>query len=70
MGSSLYGPILSLQMQSTICEHRDDGRAGGVFTSYEILKVGDSQMSTLCVVSVCVECVCMCMCCCSVVVYV
>ena len=38
--------IVSFQMQSTICEHRDDGRAGGVFTSYEIVKVGDIQMST------------------------
>ena len=26
-------------MQSSICEHRDDGKAGGVFDSYEILKV-------------------------------
>ena len=26
-------------MQKTICDHRDDGRAGGVFTSYEIVKV-------------------------------
>lgn len=26
-------------MQSTICEHRDDGKAGGVFDSYEILKI-------------------------------
>ena len=27
-------------MQSTICEHRDDGKAGGVFRSYEVVKVG------------------------------
>ena len=38
-------------MQSTICEHRDDGKAGGVFRSYEVVKVG----------SVCV-CVCVCVC--------
>ena len=49
--------ILSLQVQSTICEHSDDGRAGGVFTSYEIVKVGDIQMSTF----VC-ECVYVCVC--------
>ena len=41
--------ILSLQMQSTICEHRDDGRAGGVFTSYEIVKVSDNHVHFLCV---------------------
>lgn len=29
-------------MQSTICEHRDDGKAGGVFNSYEIIKVSPS----------------------------
>lgn len=32
-----------VQVQSTICEHRDDGRAGGVFKSYNILKVSPSQ---------------------------
>ena len=26
-------------MQSTICNHRDDGRSGGHFTSYEVVKV-------------------------------
>jgi len=53
--------ILSLQMQSTICEHRNDGRAGGVFTSYEIVKVGDNQIPTF--VCVCVYvCVCECVC--------
>ena len=26
------------QMQNTICEHHDDGKAGGVFNSYDILK--------------------------------
>ena len=59
--------IVSLQMQSTICEHRDDGRAGGVFTSYEIVKVGDIQMSTfVCELRCwcCVECVCVCVCVC------
>ena len=29
----------TLQMQTTICDHRDDGRAGGIFNSYEIVKV-------------------------------
>lgn len=35
-GSAIY---FYHQMQSTICEHRDDGKAGGVFNSYEIIKV-------------------------------
>lgn len=26
-------------MQSTICDHRDDGRAGGLFKAYSITKV-------------------------------
>eukprot|EP00731_Ephydatia_muelleri_P020724 Em0013g451a len=30
---------VSEEMQKTICDHRDDGRAGGVFTSYEIVKI-------------------------------
>ena len=39
------------QVQNTICEHRDDGRAGGVFRSYEIVKVsvmeGSSSLRTI-----------------------
>ena len=30
-------------MQKSICEHRDDGKAGGVFDSYEIDKVSNSN---------------------------
>lgn len=45
--SSLLPPIrtvhvsqwISLQMQNTICLHRDDGKAGGLFKSYHIIKV-------------------------------
>jgi len=47
-----------------ICEHRDDGRAGGVFTSYEIVKVV-KIMSTVSMVLhcwCCVRCVCVCVC--------
>lgn len=42
---------LCVQMQSTICEHRDDGRAGGVFRAYEIVKVDyiGPEYSILCV---------------------
>ena len=35
------------QVQNTICEHRDDGRAGGVFKSYEVVKVSAMRGASL-----------------------
>ncbi len=42
--ATIYGYLL--QLQSTICEHRDDGRSGGVFRSYQVLKVGHTHTHT------------------------
>ena len=52
-------------MQSTICEHRDDGKAGGVFRSYEVVKVGSVCVCACACVRVCVlVCMCACVCAC------
>ena len=42
---------LKSQMQSTICDHRDNGRAGGVFKSYNIIRVSGISCHELCWVS-------------------
>ena len=35
----MFVTSVCLQMQNTICDHRDDGKAGGIFKAYNIINV-------------------------------